>query len=105
MNQETVNNILGISTLTVMITSLLFAPYKSGLSYSPWSLFSKDQKKFKIDESKLAIYSGSVLLAFSIMLLYLLVLTKDAHEALTYAAFNTAFIAYALAYRVLLKKR
>ncbi|HTE22474.1 MAG TPA: hypothetical protein VK674_05545 [Candidatus Limnocylindria bacterium] len=106
MDQETVNNILGISTLIIAMIAVLIVSHKTGLvAYSPWSLFDKNQKKFKIDQSKLGSYLFYVSVASFFMLAYPFVLTKDIQESLIYGTINTVVIAYALLYLVLLKEK
>jgi len=97
------------SSMLVMVLATLSVSYKTGfVAFSIFSATRKGQPKFEVDKSKIGKFVALTIGVFLLDILYGIVVLQDMNEIegiLIFALFNTVFIAYGLAFWVLLKEK
>ena len=101
--------ILIATSIVLILLTVIGVSYKTGfVAYSIWSFTRDNQPKFEVDKSKIGKFIGFTTATFLLNIVYGLVVVRDPRELegiVMFGIFNTVFVAYGLAYWVLLKER
>ena len=106
---DTPTAILLITSATTIVITLVLSSYKTGfIAYSIQSSTRKSQPEFEVDKSKIGSFVAIIAAIFAANIVFCLVVLRDTQaigSILALSQFNTAILAYGLAYWTLFKPK